>query len=125
MELEEGSTPEVLDARARHEYEQRIRDLQAEIDDAERNVDEARVDRPRLEMDALVDELTAALGFGGHARHRGGSVERARSAVTQRIRSTIRDLGAAPRVRSAPRGVDQQGGPTACTGREPPVSWRR
>ena len=43
-------------------------------------------------MDALVDHLTAALGLGGRARRSGGSAERARSAVTQRIRSTIRGV---------------------------------
>ncbi len=87
---EESSTGEVLDQRARSTYEQRIRDLQEAIDAAEADHDYSRADRSRLEMDALVDHLTAALGLGGRARRSGGSAERARSAVTQRIRSTIR-----------------------------------
>lgn len=43
-------------------------------------------------MDALVDQLVEGLGLGGRARAKGSSAERARSAVTQRIRSTIRRL---------------------------------
>ncbi|HEY5881407.1 MAG TPA: hypothetical protein VIU11_21035 [Nakamurella sp.] len=90
--VEEPSTGEVLDQRARSTYEQRIRDLQEDIDAAEADHDYSRADRSRLEMDALVDHLTAALGLSGRARRSGGSAERARSAVTQRIRSAIRGV---------------------------------
>lgn len=90
--LDEGSTGEVLDGPARRAYEQRIRDLQADIDEAEADNDVARADRSRAEMDALVDQLVEGLGLGGRARTTGSSAERARSAVTQRIRSTIRRL---------------------------------
>jgi hypothetical protein len=44
------------------------------------------------ELDMLVDHLSAALGLGGRSRRGGDSAERARSAVTQRVRSTIRRL---------------------------------
>jgi hypothetical protein len=40
-------------------------------------------------MDTLIDHLTAALGLGKKTRSSGGTVERARSAVTHRIRATI------------------------------------
>ena len=92
--VEESSTGDVLDRRARLQYEQRVRELQSEIDDAESDSDHGRADHARLEMDALVDQLTAALGLGGRSRRAGGSAERARSAVTQRIRSAIRGVGA-------------------------------
>ena len=76
-----------VDQQASERVRQRIRDLQEDIDAAEADHDYSRADRARLEMDALVDHLTAALGLGGRARRcRGGSAERARSAVTQRIR---------------------------------------
>ena len=91
--VEESSTGDVLDQRARTSYEQRIRNLQEDIDAAEADHDYFRADRSRLEMDALVDHLTAALGLGGRARRSGGSAERARSAVTQRIRAAIRAVG--------------------------------
>jgi hypothetical protein len=90
--VEQSSSGDVLDATARRRYEQRIRDLQAEIDSADADNDFLRADRARVELDALVDHVTAALGLGGRSRRSGDSTERARSAVTQRVRSTIRRL---------------------------------
>ena len=89
---EQGSTGEVIDETARREYEQRIRDLQAEIDEAEDHNDHARADRAQAEFDAVVEHLAGALGLGGRARRGGSTAERARSAVTHRIRATIRRL---------------------------------
>jgi hypothetical protein len=43
-------------------------------------------------MEFLTDQLTSAVGRGGLARRMGGPSERARSAVTQNIRSTLRRL---------------------------------
>ena len=51
VKKENSSTGEVIDDTARREYEQRIRDLQAEIDEAEANHDHARADRAQLEFD--------------------------------------------------------------------------
>jgi predicted ATPase len=90
--VEDRSTGEVIDDRARREYEQRVRELYAEIEEAEADADLHRADRARAELDAIVDHLTAALGLGGRARRHTDSVERARSAVTQRIRSTVKRL---------------------------------
>jgi hypothetical protein len=92
--VDDGVGGEVIDARARRDYEQRVRDLQAEIDEADAHADIHRATRARAELDAIVDHLTAALGLGGRVRRDTGTVERARSAVTQRIRSTIRRLRA-------------------------------
>lgn len=89
-----GDTGPVIDATARHAYEQRIRDLQAELDDADAAHDRGRSETVQAEMDALVDHLTAALGLGGRPRRTGDAAERARSTVTQRIRSTIRRIAA-------------------------------
>lgn len=89
---QEASTGDVIDARARREYEQRIRDLQSEIDDAESDNDYERAERAHAEFDALVEHLTAAVGQGGRTRRSGGSAERARSTVTQRIRTALRNL---------------------------------
>jgi predicted ATPase len=89
---QEASTGEVIDATARRAYETRIRDLQEEVDDAELAHDLARAERAQAELDALVDHLTAAIGQGGRTRRASGTAERARTAVTQRLRSTIRQL---------------------------------
>jgi hypothetical protein len=90
--VEEGGTGEVLDAAARRAYEARVRDLQQELDEAEADNDRGRAERAALELDAVVDQLTEALGLGGRSRNPGASAERARSAVTQRIRATIRRI---------------------------------
>jgi hypothetical protein len=90
--LDDRSSGDVIDARARREYEQRVRDLQVEVDEAEADADFHRADRARAELDAIVDHLTAALGLGGRTRRQTDTTERARSAVTQLIRSTIRRL---------------------------------
>jgi hypothetical protein len=89
---QESSTGEVIDATARRAYETRIRELQDEVDDAERAHDPARAERAQDELDALVDHLTAAIGLGGRTRRASATAERARTAVTQRLRSTLRQL---------------------------------
>jgi hypothetical protein len=79
-----------LDERARREYRARIVELQAEIDEAQAANDPARADRAEVELDALVEQLSSALGLHGRGRTTGTSAERARSAVTYRIRAAIR-----------------------------------
>jgi hypothetical protein len=43
----------------------------------------------------LIEQLTAAYGLGGRARRAGSDAERARTAVTARVRDAIRHLAAA------------------------------
>jgi hypothetical protein len=101
-----------------------VRELQADIDAAEADNDYARAEKARIELDMLVDHLTAALGLGGRSRRGAGTAERARSAVTQRIRSTIRRLGAAhPELGRHLQASITTG--TYCTYRpEHPVDWQ-
>jgi TolB-like protein len=88
-----GDTP-MLDDRARRELKARVRDLQHEIDDADAACDLGRAEAAREELDRLVEHLSDAVGLGGRARHLGSAAERARSAVTWRIRSAIRKVAA-------------------------------
>jgi predicted ATPase len=88
-----GSTAgPLLDERARREYQARIVDLQHDIDEARADHDNARAERAEHELDALVEQLSEAFGLGGRSRTTGSSAERARTAVTYRIRSAIRKL---------------------------------
>jgi predicted ATPase len=91
--VDEPSTGEVIDAAARRSYEQSIRDLQAEIDEAEANSDYARAYKHQAELDVVVEHLAAVIGHGNRTRRTANSTERARSAVTHRLRTTIRQLG--------------------------------
>lgn len=90
--VQESSTGDVIDAVARRQYEARLRDLEAEIGDAEATHDLHRAECARAEFEALLDHLSAALGLGGRTRRAGASAERARSAVTQRLRALLRHL---------------------------------
>ena len=44
-------------------------------------------------MAALVEQLASAVGLGGRNRRIGSEAERARSAVTKRIKSSIKRIG--------------------------------
>lgn len=90
--VEQPSTGEVIDPSARRAYEERVRELQAELDQADADHDIGRAEQARQELDAIVDHLTVALGLAGHARRSAGTAERARTAVTQRVRSTVRRI---------------------------------
>ncbi len=89
---ESGDAGRVLDERARREIQARVRDLQHEIDDADAQHDTARAERAREELDQIVEMLSGALGLHGRSRRLGSGAERARSAVTWRIRSAIRKI---------------------------------
>jgi hypothetical protein len=84
----------MLDARARTELAGRLRDLHAELDEAERFADLGRIERLRSETAAIERHLASALGLGGHARRIGGPVERARKAVYNRLRAVIATIDA-------------------------------
>ena len=90
---------DVLDQQARRQYRQRIEELQEELEQAEADNDPARAEPARIELDAVIDELARATGLRGQTRKMGDAAERARSAVTWRIRSAIKKIGAAhPRL---------------------------
>jgi TolB-like protein len=96
---ETGRPSPVLDDRARREVHERILELQREIDDADAANDIGRAERAREELDSIVELLSGALGLGGRPRALGSAAERARSAVTWRIRSAIKKIAAShPRL---------------------------
>jgi TolB-like protein/tetratricopeptide (TPR) repeat protein len=115
---------DVLDAEARRAYRERIEALQEDLDRAEANNDEARSTSARAELDAVVDELARATGLAGRPRELGSRSERARSAVTWRIRSAIRKISAAhPRLGKHLANSIRTG--TFCVYEpEGPVDWR-
>ena len=84
-----------LDARAKREYRRRIAELHADIDEAEGHNDPERVAKHRIELDALLHELRAAVGLGGRDRPQGSGNERARINTTRTIRRAIAAITAA------------------------------
>lgn len=93
--LVEGDSGAAMDAKARAACQRRIQDLQAEMAEAERHNDFARTERLGEELDALIEQLSAAVGLGGRGRKLGDPAEKARTAVTWRIRSAIRKIAEA------------------------------
>lgn len=122
--VQESSTGPVLDDAARRQYERRIRELQEEIEEAEHDNDLARLYKRQVELDTLIDHLSAAMGVGGTSRSVGGTVERARSAVTHRIRAAIRQVEKLnPHLGRHLRHAVNTG--TYCSYRpEQPTNWR-
>ena len=88
-----GDAGELLDAEAVVEYRQRIRDLEDEIEEAERWSDPGRSARARAERDAIAGELARGVGLGGRSRRAGAAAERARVNVQRRIRGAIKKIG--------------------------------
>jgi hypothetical protein len=83
---------DVLDGRARADYRRRLGELDGEIEAALARGADDRARRLDVEREALLAELRAAVGLGGRSRRLGDDVERARKAVTARIRDTLRRL---------------------------------
>ena len=117
-----GADP-VLDDRARAAYKARLTELDQDIDDATASNDLERGARAAAERDALISELTHALGLRGRGRRLGDDTERARKAVTARIHHAIDRIqnyhpGLAAHLREAARTG------TACTYQPAlPVDW--
>jgi hypothetical protein len=90
----QGDLGPTVDAAARSAYEQRIRDLTELLEEAEATNDLTRAELIEDERDVLLRELAGALGLSGRARPQGADAERARKAVSMRIRDAIQRLGA-------------------------------
>jgi predicted ATPase len=91
----EGDVGEALDAEARAQYRSRLGDLEDEISQADANNDPELASRAREEREFLLIELGAAVGLGGRPRRVLDPAERARKAVTGRIRDAISHIEAA------------------------------
>ena len=88
-----GGDPEpVIDAKARRSYEARLRQLREEMEEARANNDLVRAETLGAELDQLTDHLSKSLGLGKRTRKVDPTAERARTAVTWRIRSAIRKI---------------------------------
>jgi tetratricopeptide (TPR) repeat protein len=84
-----GNAGDVLDPKAREDYRTRIRELDAEIAEAEEWNDPERLTRLQTEREFLVDEISAAVGLSGRSRQAASAAERARLNVGKTIRSAI------------------------------------
>jgi hypothetical protein len=84
-----GPADDVLDPAARAAYRERIIELRAEVEAADRDQDPGRAERAESELDALTAALAAAYGMGGRSRPGASAAERARQSVTKAIRVAL------------------------------------
>lgn len=82
----------IIDDKAKKEYQQRVIELQQDIEEANEMNDHIRSGHLQEEYDHLVDHLSKSLGLGGKQRKVNDQVDKARSAVTWRIRSAIKKI---------------------------------
>jgi hypothetical protein len=87
-----GDAGPLLDAQAKAQYRNRLGELRAEADEAEQFNDSDRSSRLRAEIDAIREQLAAAVGLGGRDRTAASIAERARATVTQRIKTAIKRI---------------------------------
>jgi pimeloyl-ACP methyl ester carboxylesterase len=114
----------VLDERARLEIRNRIRQLEDVIERAEAADEAAAARRAADERDALLRELRVRTGLGGRRRALVDPGERARKAVSGRIRGSIERIrGALPELA---RHLDQSitTGSFCCYAPPHPTRWR-
>jgi len=91
--LDESDPVELIDKAAKREYLARIRELQQEMAEAESMNQTEYLAPLQEEYESLLEHLSKATGLGGKSRKSGSSLEKARSAVTWRIRSAIKKIG--------------------------------
>lgn len=81
-----------IDEKALSFYRERIKDLEEDINEAQEQNDLARTVKLKTEYDQLVEHLSKSLGAGGRIRKLKSPAERARAAVTMRIKKAIRRI---------------------------------
>jgi hypothetical protein len=116
----------ILDARAKAEYARRLADLRGELEDAERLNDPERAVRAQQEMDSIADQLAAAVGLGGRNHRAASQAERARSAVTKRIKDSIDKIAEAMPALGRHLAARTKTGYFCCYNPNPdrPVRWK-
>lgn len=83
----------VLDAQAKAEYKRRVDELRQELEEAEQFNDPDRATKAQDEMNLIAQHLASAIGLGGRDRKTSSEAERARCAVTKRIKKAIQKIG--------------------------------
>ena len=87
--LPETDAGEAVDRRAVAAYRARLAMIDDEIASTESGTDARRADRLRRERGMLVEEIARAIGLGGRLRKVGSATERARIAVTRRLKDAV------------------------------------
>ncbi len=88
----EASGSSMIDDQALKEYKNKIQSLKVGISDAEEMGLYQKADQLKEEYEAMVEHLSQVTGLSHKIRKTSASIEKARAAVTWRIRSSIRKI---------------------------------
>lgn len=87
-----GDAGEILDFKAKKEYQNKLDDLREDLAEAEQNNDIGLISRLKEEIKWIENKLSEAYGLGGRSRKAADSNERARQAVLAAIRRSMRRI---------------------------------
>lgn len=87
-----GDAGEMLDAKAKQEYQRKLVELREELEDLRERGDQAGAARVEEEIDFIAREIARAVGLGGRDRRAGSAAERARLNVTRAIKSALQKI---------------------------------
>ncbi len=90
--IDESNTTGSMDSKAKAQYINRIKELRADIEEAEEMNQVEEISSLREEHDTILDHLSQSLGLAGKTRKISSTVEKARSAVTWRIRNAVKKI---------------------------------
>jgi hypothetical protein len=81
-----------LDSQAKIEYRRRLDELREDLHEAKQFNDPLRAAKTQEEMNAITEHFASAIGLGGRDRKTSSEAERARSAVTKRIKQSVQKI---------------------------------
>jgi tetratricopeptide (TPR) repeat protein len=87
----DGGLP-LIDERARAAYQQRLVEVDDDIEEARAMHDLARLEQAEHDREYLIAELSRAVGLGGRLRRSGSDAERARTSVARSLRYALDQL---------------------------------
>lgn len=91
--LGDDGAGDLLDDQAKRAYRERLVELERELAEAESHHDRGRAANVEREREALMTELSRAVGLGGRGRRSGSPSERARVNVQRRLKDAITRIG--------------------------------
>jgi TolB-like protein len=112
---------EAVDAQSLRSYRVRLAEIDVEMAEC---ADVARAERLEDERDGIIREIKRATGLGGRSRKAGDSGEKARTAVTWRIRNAIRKIEAVHPMLAKHLENSVRTGAFCSYRPEKPVEWR-
>jgi hypothetical protein len=113
----------VVDRRALVAYRSRLAELAGELEQAEQRGDLEWSERVTAEQEALLQHLQQITGLGDRLRTMAGPAERARKAVSARIRDAIAKIGRHDPELAAHLAATVSTGATCMYRPELPVAW--